>query len=98
WPCLLSAPLRDGQLPSYPLHRLPGSGQPPEGLRSPPADQRSAPGKWRFDFLSLLSRHIYWSWFRASRANIATTDRMSTSTQVHWFSHYPGYLTLSPCT
>src|SRR5579864_2386876 len=47
--------------------RLPGCALPLATLQSRHSSLRSAPGKWRFGFLSLLSRHIYCSWFTGLR-------------------------------
>src|SRR5512142_1195499 len=61
WLCSALPP--DEPLPVHYLRRLQGCALPPATLRSPHSSLRSAPGRWRFGFLSLLSRHIYWSLF-----------------------------------
>src|SRR6185312_1606127 len=66
--CLKSALPPDVPLPERQRHcRLPGCALLHAGLRSRHSIQRSAPGKWQFGFLSLLSRHIYCSWFTGLR-------------------------------
>src|SRR5579872_6582749 len=66
--CLKSALPPDVPIPERLAHC-----RPPEcallhaELQSRHSSLRSAPGKWRFGFLSLLSRHIYCSWFTGLR-------------------------------
>src|SRR6185437_11595635 len=69
--CLKSAQPPDVPLPKRLAHcRLPVCALPHATLQSRHSSLRSAPGKWRFGFLSLLSRHIYCSWFYRPQARI----------------------------